>query len=298
MFDQREKDTNSFLNTFDSREQQILIANYYRQDAIWPGHTMQASFHYDLDAPTLEYDRNGFLVRPDPVGIAQPHQVNAAYLGLATDGGLYVPSEVPPLPQDWHLERPYAELAAAVMWPYVEGSIERGTFDAVVADSYRTFDHPDVVPMRELDTGLYLAELFWGPTLAFKDVALQLVGRLFDQELGRRGDRVEIAVADRGPGVPEAERERIFERFGRGAAAAHTRAPGLGLGLALSRETARLMGGDIGVAPRPGGGSVFTLELPAAPAAAIPATAAGCRAEVAATAEMAEEERRALRARG
>ncbi len=115
---------------------------------------------------------------------------------------------------------------------------------------------------------------------------------------GRRGDRVEITVADRGPGVPEGERERIFERFGRGAAAARTRAPGLGLGLALSRETARLMGGDIGVAPRPGGGSVFTLELPAAPAAAIPATAAGYRAEVAATAEMAEEERRALRARG
>lgn len=115
---------------------------------------------------------------------------------------------------------------------------------------------------------------------------------------GRRGDRVEITVADRGAGVPEAERERIFERFGRGAAAARTRAPGLGLGLALSRETARLMGGEISVAPRPGGGSVFTLELPAAPAAAIPATAAGYRAGGAATAEMAEEERRALRARG
>ncbi len=132
-------------------------------------------------------------------------------VGLATDGGLYVPSEVPPLPQDWHLERPYAELAAAVMWPYVEGSIERGTFDAVVADSYRTFDHPDVVPMRELDTGLYLAELFWGPTLAFKDVALQLVGRLFDQELGRRGDRVTVVGAtsgDTGSAAIEALRDR------------------------------------------------------------------------------------------
>ena len=101
---------------------------------------------------------------------------------------------------------------------------------------------------------------------------------------GRRGDRVEIAVADRGPGVPEAERERIFERFGRGAAAARTRAPGLGLGLALGRETARLMGGDINVAPRPGGGSVFTLELPAGPIAAT---------EVA---EAVQEDRRALRA--
>ncbi|GDX97126.1 hypothetical protein LBMAG47_27910 [Planctomycetia bacterium] len=115
---------------------------------------------------------------------------------------------------------------------------------------------------------------------------------------GRRGDRVEIAVADRGPGVPEAERERIFERFGRGAAAAKTRAPGLGLGLALSRETARLMGGDIGVAPRPGGGSVFTLELPAAPSAAITATSAGNVAGMAEVANVAEERRRALRARG
>jgi signal transduction histidine kinase len=115
---------------------------------------------------------------------------------------------------------------------------------------------------------------------------------------GRRGDRVEIAVADRGPGVPKAERERIFERFGRGAAAAHTRAPGLGLGLALSRETARLMGGDINVAPRPGGGSVFTLELPAAPSAAITATSAGNVAGMAEVANVAEERRRALRARG
>jgi signal transduction histidine kinase len=113
---------------------------------------------------------------------------------------------------------------------------------------------------------------------------------------GRRGDRVEIAVADRGPGVPEAERERIFERFGRGAAAARTRAPGLGLGLALSRETARLMGGDIGVAPRPGGGSVFTLELPAGPiAATAPLTATAAAAEVA---DAVQEDRRALRAGG
>jgi signal transduction histidine kinase len=119
---------------------------------------------------------------------------------------------------------------------------------------------------------------------------------------GRRGDRVEIAVADRGPGVPKAERERIFERFGRGAAAAHTRAPGLGLGLALSRETARLMGGDINVAPRPGGGSVFTLELPAGPiAATAPLTATAAAAEVAEAVQVAgaaQEDRRALRARG
>jgi hypothetical protein len=86
VFDQREKDTNSFLNSFDPRGQNIIIANYYRQDFIWPGHTAQASFHYDYDQASLHYDQNGFLVRPDPVGLAQPHEVNACYVGLATDG--------------------------------------------------------------------------------------------------------------------------------------------------------------------------------------------------------------------
>jgi hypothetical protein len=85
-FDQREKDTNSFLNSFDPRNQQIIIANYYRQDFIWPGHTIQTSFHYDHDQATLKYDKNGFLVRPDPIGIATPHEVNACYAGIASDG--------------------------------------------------------------------------------------------------------------------------------------------------------------------------------------------------------------------
>ncbi|MFM8633424.1 MAG: hypothetical protein ACKOEX_01200 [Planctomycetia bacterium] len=86
LFDQREKDTNSFLNTFDDRGQNILIANYYRQDFIWPGHTVQTSFHYDFDQPSVKYDKNGFLVRPDPVGLAEPHEVNAFYFGVANDG--------------------------------------------------------------------------------------------------------------------------------------------------------------------------------------------------------------------
>ena len=86
VFDQREKDTNSFLNTFQDRGQEIIIANYYRQDFLWPGHTAQASFLYDHDHKSLHYDGNGFLVRPDPVGLAEPHEVNACYAGIATDG--------------------------------------------------------------------------------------------------------------------------------------------------------------------------------------------------------------------
>ena len=81
--------------------------------------------------------------------------------------------------------RRYADVAVEVMWPYVEGSLERDDFAAMVADAYATFDHPDVVPGRAPSATCYLLELFWGPTLAFKDVALQLVGRLFDHELTR-----------------------------------------------------------------------------------------------------------------
>ena len=85
-FDQQEKDTNSTLNTFTSRHQQILIANAFRQDFIWPGYTAQASVHYNHDSPSFKFDRNNFLVRPDPVGVFQPHGLDVAYLGLAGDG--------------------------------------------------------------------------------------------------------------------------------------------------------------------------------------------------------------------
>jgi hypothetical protein len=86
-FDQLEKDTNSELNTFRDRDQTVAIANYYRQDFIWPGYTSQLSVHYNQDNGNgLEFDKNGFLVRPDPVGVFAPHQIDAVYLGWAGDG--------------------------------------------------------------------------------------------------------------------------------------------------------------------------------------------------------------------
>jgi threonine synthase len=130
--------------------------------------------------------------------------------GLANDGGLYVPAEWPALDVPADAEQ-YADIAVAVMWPFVEGDIERDTFEKLVVDAYSTFDHPDVVPLSELGDGLYLAELFHGPTLAFKDVALQLVGRLFAHELARRGERVTIIGAtsgDTGSAAIEALRDR------------------------------------------------------------------------------------------
>jgi hypothetical protein len=85
-FDQTEKETNSLLNTYDDRHQNTLIANYYRQDFIWPGFTSQFSFHYNHDRPTVEFDTNNFLVRPDPVGIFQPHDIKSYYVGWTGNG--------------------------------------------------------------------------------------------------------------------------------------------------------------------------------------------------------------------
>jgi len=134
--------------------------------------------------------------------------------GLARDGGLYLPESWPALAPD-ALERAatasYTDTAVEVMWPFVEGSMGHDTFAELVADAYATFDHPDVVPLRKLGDGLVLAELFHGPTLAFKDIALQLVGRLFAHELERRGEHVTIVGAtsgDTGSAAIEACRDR------------------------------------------------------------------------------------------
>jgi hypothetical protein len=87
VFRQAEKDTNSTLNTLQDRDgQTIFIANWYHQDFLFPGYTIQGSFHFNHDPASFRFDRNNFLVRPDPVGDFTPHTVNVAYLGLAGDG--------------------------------------------------------------------------------------------------------------------------------------------------------------------------------------------------------------------
>lgn len=86
-FDQMEKDTNSLLNRLDKdRHQNTLIANYYRQDFLVPGYHSTVSFHGNHDEPSFLFDRNDFLARPDPVGVYQPHQVDAYYFGFAGNG--------------------------------------------------------------------------------------------------------------------------------------------------------------------------------------------------------------------
>jgi hypothetical protein len=85
-FDMREKDSNSGLNSFDDRDQNVFIANAYKQDFLWHGYTGQWSLHLDQDDGRTHYDSNGNLVRPEPLGTVVPHDVNALYFGWAGDG--------------------------------------------------------------------------------------------------------------------------------------------------------------------------------------------------------------------
>ncbi|MFL5260129.1 MAG: threonine synthase [Hyphomicrobiales bacterium] len=121
--------------------------------------------------------------------------------GLAPDGGLYVPKAWPSLGPG-ELEamrgRPYTEFAFAVIAPFVGGAVPASDLQAMIARSYESFGHPAVAPLRQLDANLWLLELFHGPTLAFKDIAMQLVARLMDWALDRGGRRSTILAATSG----------------------------------------------------------------------------------------------------
>jgi threonine synthase len=134
--------------------------------------------------------------------------------GLARDGGLYLPEVWPHFSTgDIRALRglPYAELATKVMAPFVAGCLTEAEMGRLVRASYADFDHPAVAPLRQIGPNQWVMELFHGPTLAFKDYALQLVGRLFDHVLTRRGQRVTIVGAtsgDTGSAAIEACRDR------------------------------------------------------------------------------------------
>ena len=116
--------------------------------------------------------------------------------GLARDGGLYVPEIWPTLDKTPNAN--YANRAASIMAPFVSNQIDVKVFNQLCIDAYSTFRHPDVAPLVEISPNEYLLELFHGPTLAFKDIALQLVGKLFDHVLKQRNERVMIVGATSG----------------------------------------------------------------------------------------------------
>ncbi|WP_305096668.1 threonine synthase [Croceibacterium aestuarii] len=125
----------------------------------------------------------------------------ATLAGLASDGGLYVPAEWPGFTSDEIAAMrglPYAALAARVMQPFVGDALTPERLHELCTQAYGRFPHAAVTPLTQLDERNWLLELFHGPTLAFKDVALQLLGLLFEEFLARRDERLTIVGATSG----------------------------------------------------------------------------------------------------
>ncbi|HEV7416806.1 MAG TPA: threonine synthase [Tianweitania sediminis] len=126
---------------------------------------------------------------------------DALLAGLARDGGLYLPESWPQFSAaEIRAMRglSYPDLAIRVLSPFVDGEIDEATFARIVRDAYESFRHPAVCPLVQLDHDTFVLELFHGPTLAFKDVAMQLLARLMDHVLAERGERATIIGATSG----------------------------------------------------------------------------------------------------
>src|SRR5690606_18325944 len=119
----------------------------------------------------------------------------------ARDGGLYVPTEWPKFSEaEIRAMRglPYPDLAVRLLTPFLGGEIDEATFAGIVDEAYGTFRHDAVCPIVQTGPNEFVLELFHGPTLAFKDVAMQLLARLMDHVLAERGERATIAGATSG----------------------------------------------------------------------------------------------------
>jgi len=170
----------------------------------------------ELASPAFDRIRTGNSLRyVSTRGAARPLAFDDVLLaGLAPDGGLYVPREWPRLTAAEIADlagRSYAEITFRVLRPFVGNAIRADDLEALVADAYAGFGHEAVAPLRQLGPNDFLLELFHGPTLAFKDYALQVVGRLFDHVLRKKGARVTIVGAtsgDTGSAAIEACRDR------------------------------------------------------------------------------------------
>jgi threonine synthase len=140
--------------------------------------------------------------------------VEVMLVGLARDGGLYVPESWPALDAQTiagFAGKPYAEVAVEVIRPFVGAAIPEADLARMTREAYGTFRHPATAPLTQLAPSLFVLELFHGPTLAFKDLAMQLLARLMDHVLLQRGERTTIVVAtsgDTGGAAVEAFRGR------------------------------------------------------------------------------------------
>ena len=127
--------------------------------------------------------------------------IDVTLAGLARDGGLYVPDSWPVFSSAQIAAlagRPYAEVACEVARPFIGGTIADVELSRMAHEAYGTFHHPAVAPLAQLGANTFVLELFHGPTLAFKDLAMQFLARLMDHALAQRGERSTIVVATSG----------------------------------------------------------------------------------------------------
>jgi threonine synthase len=135
-------------------------------------------------------------------GGGQPKSFEEVILtGLAPDGGLYVPEQLPQFSRQeiasWS-SLSYQELALKIISPFVDGAIPEHDLQKIIAKSYSTFRHDDIAPLVKTGDNEWILELFHGPTLAFKDFALQFLGNLLDYTLEKRQQKVVIMGATSG----------------------------------------------------------------------------------------------------
>ena len=145
------------------------------------------------DAPLRHVSTRG---EAPPLGF-----VEVMLVGLAHDGGLYVPEAWPRFDASTiagFAGRPYAEVATEVLQPLIGDDIPAADLARMAREAYGTFRHPAVAPLVQLGVNNFVLELFRGPTLAFKDLAMQLIARLMDYVLAQRGERTTIVVATSG----------------------------------------------------------------------------------------------------
>ncbi len=127
--------------------------------------------------------------------------IDVTLAGLARDGGLYVPESWPVLGRETvagFAGRPYAEVAVEVIRPFVGDGVTEADLARMAREAYGSFRHPAVAPVSQIGANTFLLELFHGPTLAFKDVAMQLLARLMDHALAKRSERTTVVVATSG----------------------------------------------------------------------------------------------------
>lgn len=127
--------------------------------------------------------------------------------GLAPDGGLYLPTKYPKISQK-NIENmdkfTYLQIAEGIMWPFVKEDMEKELFQHLIQQAYSSFDTAEITPIQRLEDDIHMLELFHGPTLAFKDVALQMLGKIMDWALTKEDAQATVIAATSGDTGPAA----------------------------------------------------------------------------------------------